>query len=306
MNVRYFYQLLAQKQIPVITDTSELYRHFSSRSYEVVLFENYDFTQNRVVLAVISGYDCYTQLLDRANSSLSTVVHLAAVRYDESLEAIFYAFDRMLECKIEKILERREQIYDEIANSSEGLHLIDARGSNLKCCLSEILEVVNNEDTLREGYFYSISEFLEASIVNIQGNKSSFSLDGTFFFDGTIHASTLQSTKLRNKEALCHLSEAVTLGRTKYLEIKDNSIHRLIVDDRDRTNLLLNLDLDSERKLSITEMGFGCDPTLIDNVDWTINSIINRVIPGMHLGVGTAYHCPYVNFVSQTIKIVEN
>ncbi|NEO75448.1 hypothetical protein [Moorena sp. SIO4G3] len=306
MDIRDFYRSLIQKQVPIIVDNSQLRSYLGDRGYETILFENYDFTKNQVVFTIVSDYDCYERLLALSNSSISTIVQLAAVRHDESLEAIVYEFDRVLGCKIEKNLERRSQIYDRIANSSEELYLADERGSDLKCWLAETLEVVNSENSLRSGYFYSISEFLEASIVNIQGNKSSFSVEGRLFFDGMIHGSTLRETKERNKEALSCLFRAVTSSREKYIEIEDNSIARLVIDGQDKTSLLLDLDLDAERKMSLTEIGFGCNAMLIERVDWKVNSIINRVIHGMHLGMGTAYNCPYVNFISQTIKIVED
>jgi hypothetical protein len=304
MEVREFYRLLIKKQIPIIVDSSELNKYFGNKGYQTILFDNYDFTSQQVALAIISDYEYYARLLALSDRSETTLVQLAAVRYDRSLEAIVYSFDRLLSYDIERGLELRDKSYEKIANSEEELYLTDERGSKLQCWLSENLEVVNSEHILEAGWFYSFAEFGQASIVNIKGNKSSFSVEGRFFFDGIIHGATIIETKNRNEEALNYLLEIVASGREKYIEVENNSINRLIIDGKDETNLLLELELDPERKLSITEMGFGCNKMLRENVNWQVNSQINQVIHGMHLAIGTAYNCPYVDFISQTIEIV--
>jgi hypothetical protein len=69
---------------------------------------------------------------------------------------------------------------------------------------------------------------LESGIVNIQSDKSSFSLDGTFFFDGIIYACANPQVRERHQDALTYLLEKVNSSQEKYIHIKDNTITNLL------------------------------------------------------------------------------
>ena len=143
-----------------------------------------------------------------------------------------------------------------IAEVEDELYLSDHRGTKLTCLLSESLEVINTEDDLEPGWFYSISEMLESGIVNIKSDKSSFSLDGTFFFDGIIYACANPQVRERHQDALTYLLEKVNSSQEKYIHIENNTITHLILDGRDETSILLEMDYGLERNLSFTEIGF--------------------------------------------------
>jgi hypothetical protein len=303
MHIINFQQALLNHQIPVLVDSEQIASYFREQGYQTFFFDDYDFATQQIVFAVISDFSYHDRLIQISNESESTLVHLLAVRYDSHLESIAYSFAQILACNITQALELRAKAYDQIAEVEDKLYLSDDRGSKLNCFLSENLEVINTEDELEAGWFYSISEILESGIVNIQSDKSSFSVDGTFFFDGIIYACANQQVKESNQDLLNYLLKKVASSQEKYIDIEDNSIIRLVLDGRDETSILLDMNYSLERNLSCTEIGFGCNTIIAQNINWQINSIMNQGVHGMHIGIGMAQKSPYIDFISQSIKL---
>jgi hypothetical protein len=303
MHIINFQQSLLNHQIPVLVDSEQIASYFREQGYQTFFFDDYDFATQQIVFAVISDFSYHDCLIQISNESESTIVHLLAVRYDSHLESIAYSFAQILACNITQALKLRAKAYDQIAEVEDKLYLSDNRGSKLNCFLSENLEVINTEDELEPGWFYSISEILESGIVNIQSDKSSFSVDGTFFFDGIIYACANQQVKESNQDLLNYLLKKVASSQEKYIDIEDNSIIRLVLDGRDETSILLDMNYGLERNLSCTEIGFGCNTIIAQNINWQINSIMNQGVHGMHIGIGMAQKSPYIDFISQSIKL---
>ncbi|BAZ86149.1 hypothetical protein [Dolichospermum compactum] len=186
MNAIRFHHSLVNKKIPILVDSTDLNYYFQEQGYQTILFDDYDFASQQLAFAVISDYSYHDRLIQLSHTSKSTIIHLLAVRYDINPQIIAYSFEQLLSCDLTQVLELRAKTYEQIAEVEDELYLSDHRGTKLTCLLSENLEVINTEDELEPGWFYSISEMLESGIVNIKSDKSSFSLDGTFFFDGMI------------------------------------------------------------------------------------------------------------------------
>lgn len=225
------------------------------------------------------------------------------MRYDANIKAIAYSFEQILACNITQVLKLRAKADEQIAQVEDKLYLCDDRGTKLNCFLSENLEVINTADELETGWFYSISEILESGIVNIKSDKSSFSVDGTFFFEGIIYACGNQKVRENNQELLTYLLNKVASSQEKYIDIEDNSIIRLVLDGREETSILLDMNYKLERNLSLTEIGFGCNKRIAQNINWRINSIMNQGVHGMHIGIGMAQKSPYIDFISQSIQL---
>ncbi|MEH2067806.1 MAG: hypothetical protein V7K47_06505 [Nostoc sp.] len=267
MHIINFHQALLNKKIPILIDSDQIGSYFREQGYQTVLFDNYDFTAQQTVFAIISDYHYHDEIV-KSNTSASTLIHLLVIRYDPNQLAVAYSFEQLLSCNFRQVLELRTQVYEQIAETEEELYLFDDKGSKLNCFLSENLEVVNTDDELEPGWFYSISEILESGIVNIQSDKSSFSVEGTFFFDGIVYACANPDVRERNQDALTYLLERVASSQEKYVEIKDNAITCLVLDSSDRTSILLEMNYGLERNLSCTEIGFGCNKTIAKNVNW--------------------------------------
>lgn len=304
MRIIDFYHSLLNHKIPIIIDNIQLESYFQKQGYQTILFDNYDYSSKEIAFAVISDYSYHDRLIQQSYTSESSLIHLLAVRYDASPQVIAYSFDKFLSCDLMQILDLRNKIYEQIAEVEDELYLYDDRGSKLKCLLSESLEVLNTEDELEPGWFYPISEMLECGIINLQNNKSSFSLDGTFFFDGIIYACANAQVRERNQNALTYLLEKVASSKEKYIDINENTITRLVLDGSDETDILLKMDYGLERSLNFTEIGFGCNKNIEKNVNWQINSIMNQGVYGTHIGIGMAQNSPYIDFISQSIKII--
>ncbi|MBN3893779.1 MAG: hypothetical protein HWQ41_00250 [Nostoc sp. NOS(2021)] len=303
MHIINFYQALLNHKIPILVDSEQIASYFREQGYKTIFFDDYDFATKQTVFVVISDYYYHDRLIQISHTSESSLIHLLAVRYDTNPQVIAYSFEQLLSCNITQALELRAKAYEQIAEVENELYLFDDRGSKLKCFLSENLEVINTADELEPGWFYSISEILESGIVNIQSNKSSFSVDGTYFFDGIIYACANLQVRERNQDFLTYLLEKVASSQEKYINIEDNSIMRLVLDGRDETSILLDMDYGLERNLSFTEIGFGCNTRIAKNLNWQINSIMNQGVHGMHIGIGMAQKSPYIDFISQSIKL---
>ncbi|MFO5438859.1 MAG: hypothetical protein ACLBM4_09365 [Dolichospermum sp.] len=304
MNALCFHHSLVNKKIPILIDSNDLNYYFQEQGYQTILFDDYDFASQQLAFAVISDYRYHDRLIQLSHNSKSTIIHLLAVRYDINPQIIAYSFEQLLSCDLTQVLELRANTYEQIAEVEDELYLSDHRGTKLKCLLSESLEVINTEDELEPGSFYSISEMLESGIVNIQSDKSSFSLEGTFFFDGIIYACANPQVRERHQDTLTYLLEKVNSSQEKYIHIEDNTITHLILDSRDETSILLEMDYGLERNLSFTEIGFGCNKNIEKNLNWQINSIMNQGVYGTHIGIGMAQKSPYIDFISQSIKII--
>lgn len=307
MHILDFYQSLISKKMTIVVDNHQLRSYLDCKGYQTILFDEYNFRHKQAAFVIFSDYDYHDRLKELWHTSESTIVHLPAVKFDSSFEGIIYSLERLLEANslnLEEALRLRSQIYDEIAEVEEELHLSDGRGSHLKCQLAESLEIANAEDELQAGWFYSIAELWESSVVNIKGNKSSFSVDGIFYFDGILYSANQPAIKERNRIALEYLANRIVSSQQKYIELEDNSVTRLVLDGCDETPALLDVELHPERQLSLTEMAFGCNSGIVNHVDWKVNSVMNEGIYGMHLGTGIPNRSPHIDFISETLKIV--
>jgi hypothetical protein len=304
MHVLDFYQALIQKKIPIIVDSHQLNAYLREQGYQTILFDEYDFQTQQVAFIIFSDYHYYYKLKELWHTSKSTVVHLPAVKFDGSFEVICYSFNRLITADIEQGLVIRAKLYEKIADTDSEFYLSDLRGSKLKCQLAESVEIANADEELQPGWFYSVSEFWESSVVNFKANKSSFSLEGTFFFDGILYQTTTQETKERNGKALKYLADKVASSKEKYLQVEDNTITHLILDSRDETSVLLDMNYDLERNLSLTEVAFGCNTNILETINWGINSVLNEGVYGTHIGIGMAQKCPHIDFISKTLKLL--
>ena len=304
MHILEFYQAFLQRQMPIIVDSNEIDTYSQEQGYKTIFFDDYDFKSKQTAFLIFSDYSYYYKLKQLWHDSQSTIVHLPAVKFDGSLPVIEYSFNQLLSGDIEQALAIRDILYDKIAESESELYLSDSRGSKLKCSLGENIEIANADVELESGWFYSVAEFWESSVVNTKANKSSFSVDGTFYFDGILTQTTTQETKDYNWQPLQYITDRVKLSQEKYLEIEDNAITHLIIDGQDETAALLDMTYNLERGLNLTEIAFGANKKIGETIDWSINSVVNEGIYGTHVGIGMAQKAPHIDFISQALKWV--
>ncbi len=304
MHILKFYEDLIERKIPIIVDSLQIETFSKEQGYETLLFDEYDFKSNKTAFLIFSDFTYYSKLKHLWHDSQSSIVHLPAVKLDASLAVIEYSFKQLISGNLEEGLAIREVLYDEIADIEEDLYLSDLRGSNLKCQFNENIDIANVDLELQSGWFYSIAEFWESSVLNIKGNKSSFSMDGILYFDGILSQTTTKQTKEDNWQLLQALTNKVTSGKEKYLEIEDNTITHLIIDGQDEISILSDMTYNLERGLSLTEMAFGTNKKIVETIDWSINSVVNEGIYGTHVGIGMGQKAPHIDFISQVLKLI--
>ena len=303
MQIIDFYQALVAKQIPIIFDSHQVDIFCKEQGYKTIFFDDYDFKSQQAAFLIFSDYKYYYKLKQLWHDSQSIIVHLPAVKFDGSLSVIQYSLKQLMSSDIEQALTIRDFLYDKIADIESELTLSDVRGSKLNCQLTDNIEIANADLELEPGWFYSVAEFWESSVVNTKANKSSFSVDGIFYFDGILTQTTTQETKENNWKPLKYLTDKMVNSQEKYLRIEDNAITQLVIDGEDETSVLLDMTYSLERGLSLTEIAFGVNKNIRETVDWSINSVVNEGIYGTHIGIGMAQKAPHIDFISQTLEL---
>lgn len=304
MHIKNFYQTFVQKNIPMIVDSLEIDTYLKEQGYKTIRFEDYDFQSQHTAFLIFSDYNYYYKLKELWNDSQSIIVHLPAVKFDGSLPVIQYSLNQLVSSNIDEALALRDVLYDRIAESETELYLSDSKGSKLKCYLSENIEIANVDLELEPGWFYSVAEFWESSVVNTKADKSSFSVEGIFYFDGILTQTTNQETKNHNWKPLQYITDKIAFSEIKYLKIKNNVITQLVIDNQDETSALLDMTYNLERGLSLTEIAFGANKKIEETIDWSINSVVNEGIYGTHIGIGMAQKAPHIDFISQNLKLI--
>ncbi|MEH2083605.1 MAG: hypothetical protein V7K89_27630 [Nostoc sp.] len=303
MQIIDFYQALIERQLPIIVDSHKIDTYSKEQGYKTIFFDDYDFKSEQAAFLIFSDYNYYYKLKQLWHDSRSIIVHLPAVKFDGSLAVIQYSFNQLISSDIEQALAIRDILYDKIADTETELSLSDLRGSKLNCQLTENIEIANADLELEPGWFYSVAEFWESSVVNTKANKSSFSVDGIFYFDGILSQTTTQETKENNWKPLKYLTDQVVNSQEKYLRIENNAITQLIIDGQNETSVLLDMSYNLERGLSLTEIAFGVNKKIRETVDWSINSVVNEGIYGTHVGIGMAQKAPHIDFISQVLEL---
>jgi len=228
------------------------------------------------------------------------VCHLAVARFDPSLASIEYALERLLHVPVAAGLARRQQVYEQLFSSraieihtSAGVCRIDTRDS---------VEVPNHSTMLEPGCVYSITEFLEASMVNLEAETSSFSVEGILAFDGLNVLYNRSEQQSEFGESLSRLLTLSSRGKN-YIRVEENRLIQLNLNGRDYATELHDLMAGRERGLHITELGIGCAcyPT---DLDFSINALVNKITMGAYMGIGMGWQFPHVDLISRDASII--
>ncbi|MBK8266371.1 MAG: hypothetical protein IPK80_34220 [Nannocystis sp.] len=248
---------------------------------------------DRPALVVASRLATTGQLYDAWEDAPGEFTVLWAARYDAGSAAQRHAAALLRGCDGPGALARRAARYDELLTSS-GCEVRTAAGA-LAVTLGDELEIANMSDEIRPRWLQATTEFLEASIVNLERDGSSFITRGVFAFDGLAWLVNTADARATHGDALDRLMRAAASGRTNLLEVADNRVVRAIVGGVDTTATLAALFADDARGPSVLELGFGCAALA---PAWTLDSPLHKCSAGAFLGIGTGHRGPHVDFVA--------
>ncbi|WP_146011747.1 MULTISPECIES: hypothetical protein [Burkholderia] len=295
MNAEDYFDKLITKNIPIVVDTKESAQVAHQHGFEVIHFDECDFLQNKIAaLLIISTYEYHEKLRNLWNNSQAILAHLAIAKFDNSTTSLHYSLSKLLSVDCRSVIRSRSEAYTKLL--SNRCAKICSPYGQMTCSLNEEVEIANDATIMKAGWLYSIAEFFEASIVNISEDRSSFTIDGEFIFNGLIYL--FNNVEIKNKfdSFLNQLMISCSSGENK-ITFEDNIARSIIIGGLDRTSEFNQIFSELERGLTATEFSLGC-AKYNQPVDWKINSLLNEGVSGIHIGIGMGRKMPHIDFIS--------
>lgn len=301
MDANTYFDRLTTRKLPIIIDDEQWRPLISRYGYQVAHFDDSNFlgADAEPSFALITRLDYHAKLMAGWENAKSISSHLALAKFDVSPRAVEYTLEQFLSIDFRDTLARRTQYYDSLL-SCQDAQVVTSAGV-LTCRFRDEIEVANTDVDLTPGWLYSIAEFLESSIVNLEADRSSFSLSGDFGFDGLIHLCNKEALRSRVGPVLDELV-ALSMRGNNVVTFLDNHIQRLIVGGQDHTALLRELTVGKERESSATEFALGC-VEFPGTQDWSINCVMHESSNGAHVGIGMGREVPHIDFISKGAEL---
>lgn len=296
-----YFQGLAARRLPVVTDTAIGSEIAKKHGFSTVNFDDFDFSSpSNTALLLITNYETHTRLRGLWDTAKATLAHLALAKFDCSAETIDYSMAKLLTASFPDTLNARKNSYADMlcANCIE----LESKGQKLICKFSDNVMIANNEDKMEPGWMYSIAEFFEASIVNIAGKETSFAVNGKFCFDGMIYLCNNEELKQKFGNALTELMRNCTAGNNAIV-FKDSIAETILIGGVDVTEHFVSMFSKLEQGLTAMEIAHGC-VDYPEPVDWNRNSVINEGTLGLHIGIGMGLQMPHIDFIASRARVV--
>ena len=295
--IQYFKRLFGHG-MPVLIDDIRHLPFLQRRGFSARALAGFDFgaTLTEPVFVVFTEAAAHEAFLQRWGEIPGITAHLSLAKFDTSPEGIEYSIDQFLSVDIPATLARRSAYYDAILSCDSA----EVRLPNgpLLCSMGESVEIANRDDEMEPGWLYSVSEFLEASLVNIERDRSTFCLDGEFAFDGMIYLFNNPELRGRFGPMLAEWVRLATRGGNS-ARFVDNSITHLTIGGTDQTDRFHKLTRGKERQGAATEFAFGCVDYALSDQDWSRNSVMHESFWGVHVGIGMGQDIPHFDLVAR-------
>jgi len=282
----------------VLVDDVRHLPFLARRGFSARALAGFDFaaTAAQPAFVVFTEAAAHEAFLQRWGEIPGITAHLSLAKFDVSPEVIEYSIDQFLDIDIAATLARRSAYYDALL-SCDSAEVRPPHGP-LLCAMGQSVEIANRDDELAPGWLYSVSEFLEASLVNIECDRSTFCLDGEFGFDGLIYLFNNPELRGRAGRTLAAWAQLVTRGDNRATLVA-NSVTRLVLGGVDQTEQLLGLTRGRERGSAATEFAFGCVAYDLATQDWSRNSVMHESFHGIHVGIGMGQEIPHFDLIAR-------
>ena len=296
MNAQAYLSLFQERRLPIVVDDPQTGSLLTTLGFSSIPFEVYNLRDEAQapVLLLITCMDMLESLRQLWDTSRVPFAHLALARFDPSDSSIRYSLAQLLSLDFHRGLERRAQAYQQLFSSSR-VEVTTGAGICTVHTRDEV-EVANPGSTLEPGRLYSITEFLEASMVNIESDTSSFSVEGQFEFEGLIFLCNNQDQREAFGRDLDGLLRLARRGENR-VRFSHNRIVELVIGGEERTDFLTGLMGGRERDTSVTEVGIGCAEYKV-RPDFSINSVVNKVTAGVYMGIGMGWQFPHIDLIA--------
>ena len=304
MRTNEFLDALRNKSVIAVVDSKENAHVLQDLGFkQIANFDEFDFeNNNKPLLVIMAQYDSQHRMNEELwDTSGGIFTHLTLSKFDPAPETLRYSMQKILGIPdYQAMLDYRDALYDQAFSATE-IKIHTDNGNILTGTLADEVEVANYDSVLEPGWLYSLAEFFETSIVNVQANKSSFSVEGRFSFTGITHLENSLKLKLSTASLTSKMMALAQQGNN-WLECKDNSIIKIILGGEDFTETLMSSVKGSQRELSLTEFAFGAVERQ-EPMDWGINSVLNEGIKGVHIGIGMGLDTPHIDFIAAGARL---
>lgn len=291
MNATEFFRRLRDRSASIIADDAAALALAERLGFHGELFETADLSRKdpEPWLVVATRLATVGALYDRWDSSTARYAHFSVARYDPC--ALEYGLSQLLGLDADAAINRRAGVYESLL-SCDDLEITSSAGVLRVRCADE-LEIANMSDEVQSGWLQSVTEFLEASMVNLADEGSSFSVDGAFAFAGLSYLYNTAELRDVCSGPVGALQRRAARGDNR-LDIIDNRVVHVQLGGEDATDQLLALLAGKERGAAVTELGFGCAQL---TPDWTRNAPLHKCA-GVFLGIGMGMDLPHIDFIS--------
>lgn len=298
MDALHYFECLLERDMPVLVDDIRHLPFLARRGFSARALVDFDFgsTVEQPAFIIFTEAAAHEAFLQRWGEIPGITAHLSLAKFDTSAEIIEYSIDQFLGIDMPATLARRSAYYDAIL-SCDSAEVVAPHGP-LRCSMGDSVEIANRDDEMEPGWLYSVSEFLETSLVNIECDRSTFCLDGEFSFDGLIYL--FNNPELRGRVGWM-LEEWVRLASRggNSATLVGNSVTRLTLGGLDRTEQLIQLTRGKERQSAATEFAFGCVEYDLRAQDWSRNSVMHESFWGVHVGIGMGQEIPHFDMIAR-------
>lgn len=301
MDANEYFSLLIKRKIPFVIDDERWRDFLVAHGFPVVHFDDGDFlsAKEEPSFTLITRLDYHARLMERWSEARNVSSHLALAKFDTSPRGIEYTLTQFLSVDFRSTLARRAQYYDALL-SCQDTEIVTGAGV-LRAGFRDALEVANSDLEMQPGWLYSVAEFFETSVVNLEADRSSFCLNGDFGFDGLIYLCNKEELKGAVGAKLDELIRLSTAGGN-VVRFADNQIEQLVIGGQDQTALLRELTTGRERESAATELAVGCVEFPLPQ-DWSINSVMHESTHGVHVGIGMGGEVPHMDFISKGAEL---
>lgn len=298
MHATSFFERLFARAMPVLVDDPRHAPMLARHGFTARPIDGHDFTVDPEAprFMLFTEAEPHERFLQRWGEIPGITAHLVLAKFDTSPEMIAYAVEQFLTIDFAATLARRSARYEGVFGS-DSAEVVGPHGP-LLCTLGEAVEIANRDDEMEPGWLYSVAEFLEASFVNIEHDRSTFTLDGEFAFDGLVYLFNNQELRARAEPILAAwLRDAVRGGNSA--SFVANAMTRLRIGGVDRTAQLHAMIGERERRTAATEFAFGCVDYDVASQDWSRNSVMHEGVDGIHVGIGMGQEIPHFDLIAR-------
>ncbi len=299
--IRYFDLLKARELLFVVDDLKwqgllERYR------IPFVHFDDHDLSapEQPPLFFWITHLDYHRKLMSQWKDATFISSHLALAKFDTSPECMDYSLSQFLSVDFADTLARRTRYYEAMLAARDACVITEA--GELRCRFRDEVEVANDDTQFQSGWLYSVAEFFESSIVNLESEQSSFTLNGDLAFTGLIHLYNNPALREQAGPAVTELLRLASAGRDNVVSFVDSRVTRLVVGGEDRTALIHDLTRGKERDVCATEFALGC-VEFPETQDWSLNCVLNESTHGAHVGIGMGREIPHIDFIAKGAEL---